>query len=74
MNTFLDPGSIAILADHSDARRRAREERAAEVRSLVLAAIPETGTVPIWHLTKTLRDRATFVEIGVALHGLRATA
>lgn len=71
MSTFLDPGSMAILMAHSGQRRQSREARAVEVRSLVLAAIPGSGLVPIWHLTRDLRPVATFVEVSVAIHGLK---
>lgn len=75
MNSFLDPGSIAILAKHTEKFRAAKAEHVAEVRSLVLGVLSKEQRLTIWEVTKAVRATRPdvgYVAITVALGALRS--
>ena len=75
MGTFLDPGSLSILAEHSAKTRAAKAEHAADARSPVLGVLAQEQRPPVWAVAKAVRATRTdvgYVAITVALGALRA--
>lgn len=75
MNSFLDPGTLGILAEHSAKFRAAKAEHVADVRALVLGVLAKEQRLTIWEVTKAVRKSRPdvgYVAITVALGALRA--
>ena len=75
MGTFLDPGSLGVLAEHSAKTRAAKAEHVADARSLVLGVLAKEQRLTIWEVTKAVRATRPdvgYVAITVALGALRA--